>query len=57
MMLGFVCGASILAGNMLEMRQETGISLWLLALLAVAGAGLYALSWYLSVVFFRKREL
>lgn len=56
-MLGFVFGASILAGNMLEMRQEAGIGLWLPALLAAVGAGLYALSWYLSVVFFRKREL
>ena len=28
-----------------------------LAVLAVVGIGIYILSWYLSIVFFKKREI
>lgn len=57
-MIGFVCGASVVAssffrGQLASQIQPNG----LLALLAAVGIGVYILSWYLSVVFFRKREI
>ena len=57
-MIGFVCGASVFASSFLrgqivaEIQPNT-----LLAALAVAGIGVYILSWYLSIVFFRKKEI
>ncbi len=57
-MIGFVCGASVLAtsffrGQLVAEVQPNAI----LAGLAVIGVGVYILSWYLSVVFFKKREI
>ena len=57
-MIGFVCGASVLAssffrGQLTEEVQPNAI----LAAFAVIGIGMYILSWYLSVVFFKKREI
>lgn len=57
-MIGFVCGASVLAssflrGQLVAQVQPNAV----LAALAVAGIGVYILSWYLSVVFFRKKEI
>lgn len=57
-MIGFVCAGGVLAGPFLqtEMGAEmSGIALF--ALPALVGVGIYALSWYLSIVFFRKREI
>jgi len=57
-MIGVVCGASVLGSSILkgqlmgEMRPNL-----ILALVAVVGIGVYVLSWYLSLVFFRKREI
>lgn len=57
-MIGVVCGASVLAPRLLkgqfvaEMRQNL-----VLAILAAAGIGIYILSWYMSIVFFQKREI
>lgn len=57
-MIGFFCAASILLTNLLKTPLRTEIRPDLpIFLLAVSGAGIYALSWYLSVVFYRKREL
>lgn len=57
-MIGFVCGASVLASSLLNAQPETEIQPnLLLVVLALVGLGVYALSWYLSVVFYRKREL
>lgn len=57
-MIGFVCGASILAAGVfrerLEVEMRTNIPLVIIALI---GIGIYALSWYLSIVFYRKREI
>ena len=57
-MIGFVCGASVLASSILRGQLVSEIQPNLiLALIALVGIGAYILSWYLSVVFFRKREI
>lgn len=57
-MIGFVCGASVLASSILRGQLVSKIQPNLiLALVAVAGIGIYILSWYLSIVFFKKREI
>lgn len=57
-MIGFVCGASVLASSILRGQLVSEIQPNLiLALVAIVGIGIYILSWYLSVVFFRKREI
>ena len=57
-MIGFVCGASILASSFFRGQLVAEIEPnAILAALAVAGIGVYALSWYLSVVFFEGRVL
>ena len=57
-MIGFVCGASVLASSILRGKFMSEIQPNLiLALLAIVGIGVYILSWYLSVMFFRKREI
>lgn len=56
-MVGVICGGSIAAANLFGFSLEVEVS-WnipLLVLCAVAVV-LYALSWYLSIVFYQKRE-
>ena len=57
-MIGFVCGASVMASSYFRGQLVTEIqpNVFLL-LMALAGIGVYTLSWYLSVVFFKKREI
>ena len=57
-MVGFVCGASVLASGILrgQLMGEIQPNL-ILGLLAIVGISVYILSWYLSVVFFKKREI
>lgn len=57
-MIGFVCGASVLASSILrgQLMSEIQPNL-ILALIALIGICVYILSWYLSVVFFKKREI
>ena len=57
-MIGLICGISTLMTGLFRepLRMEIRPNL-LLVLLAVAGVGIYALSWHLSIVFYRKREL
>ena len=57
-MVGFVCGASVLASSILrgQLMGEIQPDL-ILSLLAIVGISVYILSWYLSVVFFKKREI
>lgn len=57
-MIGFVCGASVLASSILrgQLMSEIQPNL-ILALIALIGIYVYILSWYLSVVFFKKREI
>lgn len=57
-MLGMICGISVVMTGLFRGPFRTVIQPnLLLVLLAAAGVGLYALSWYLSIVFYRKREL
>ena len=57
-MIGFVCGASVLASSILRGQLVSEIQPNLiLALVAVVGICVYILSWYLSIVFFKKREI
>lgn len=57
-MIGFVCGASVLASSYFrgQLVAEVEPNAILFAI-AVVGIGVYVLSWYLSVVFFKKREI
>ena len=57
-MIGFVCGAGILFSQVFKGGLRSGLpSGALFALLTAAGIGVYVLSWYLSVVFYKKRDL
>lgn len=57
-MVAFVCAASAVASGLFseQMQVEMQPNLALI-LLALAGMCVYALSWYLSIVFYKKREL
>jgi hypothetical protein len=57
-MIGVVCAASVLSANLLT--SEFPIQLqnnWVLPIVCLVGIGIYALSWYLSIFFYKKREL
>jgi len=57
-MIGFVCGASILASGLF--RGQLGIEIkpnLILVILAAVGIGVYIFSWYMSIVFYTKREI
>ena len=57
-MIGFVCGASALASGLFgdQLSAEIAPNL-VLAILAVLGIGIYIFSWYMSIVFYKKREI
>jgi len=57
-MIGFACGASVLASSFLRAQLVSEIQPnAFLAILATVGIGVYILSWYLSIIFFKKREI
>ena len=57
-MIGFVCAASYLASSLLKGQLATEIKPNLIfVLLAVVGIGIYIFSWYMSIVFYKKREI
>ena len=57
-MIGFVCGASALVSGLLADQSAVEIQPNIfLALLAAVSIGVYVLSWYMSIVFFKKREI
>lgn len=57
-MICFVCAASFWATAALNWERAEGIKPYLiLILLAVFGTVVYVFSWYLSVVFYKKREV
>lgn len=57
-MIGVVCAGGFVASDLFNASLRTDISLnAVLPILSLVGIGIYALSWYLSIVFFRKREL
>jgi ABC-type transport system involved in multi-copper enzyme maturation permease subunit len=57
-MVGIVCGGSVVASTVLRDAMQSQIKPnGALALVAALGIAIYALSWYLSIVFYKKREL
>jgi len=58
LMIGMVCGASVLASSFFrsdlqaEIRPNT-----ILIVLSIVGVGVYILSWLLSIRFFKQREI
>ncbi len=57
-MIGFVCGASVLASSFFRWQLVAEVQPnAILATLAVIGVGVYIFSWYMSVVFFKRREV
>ncbi len=57
-MVGFVCAASFIVSNLFKGQLGTEIKPNLvLAILAVVGIGIYVFSWYMSIVFYKKREI
>ena len=57
-MIFAICGGAGVAGFAFNEQMQTTISFGtVLALGVVLAAALYALSWYLAIVFYRKREL
>ena len=57
-MIGVACAGSIMASNLLSVEVQAEIKLnGILPFICLVGIGIYALSWYLSVVFYQKREL
>ena len=57
-MVGFVCGASVLASSIFRERLMSEIQPdIILTVLAIVGIGVYIFSWYMSVVFFKRREI
>jgi len=57
-MIGFVCGASVLASSIFrgQFMSEIQPNI-MLTVLAIVGIGVYIFSWYMSVVFFKRREI
>ena len=57
-MVGVVSGGSVTMANILSTKTEAATNLVsVLPVLCLVGAGIFALSWYLSIVFYRRREL
>ena len=56
-MIGVVCGGSIIASTIFKEGLHNEISLnGILPIACLVGVGIYVLSWYLAVVFYKKRE-
>ena len=56
-MVGIVCGGSVAASQLMTESTAQEINLFgVLPIVCLIGIGIYALSWYFSVVFYKKRE-
>ncbi len=57
-MIGVVCTGSIISSNLLSGGMQSEINLnGVLPIICIVGIGIYALSWYLSIVFYKKWEI
>ena len=57
-MIGIVCAGSIIASNLLSDAFRIQIELnGILPIICLVGIVIYALSWYISIVFYKKREI
>ena len=55
-MVGIVCAGAVSASMLFGEQAEAQINLPI-AIIAVISVAIYALSWYLSIQFYKKREL
>ena len=56
--VGIVCGGSIVSSQLMTEEIQQEINLFgVLPIVCLIGIGIFALSWYLSIVFYKKREL
>ena len=56
-MIGIACAGSVAASSLFRADLQGSMNVQgVLPVIVVAGIGVYALSWYLSVVFYQKRE-
>ena len=57
-MIGFVCASSVIASSLFQEHLQVTIT-WssFIFLLAIASIAIYICSWYLSIVFYKKREI
>ena len=57
-MIGVVCAGSIIATSIFKEGLQNEIPLnSVLPIACIVGIGIYVLSWYLSVVFYKKKEM
>ncbi len=57
-MVGIVCAGSVISSNFVSNGIQPGGNINLIIpIVCLVGIGIYVLSWYMSVVFYRKREL
>lgn len=57
-MIGFICAGGWGASKLLKGGLKIGTQVnAVLLMLALAGIGIYVLSWYLSIVFYKRREI
>ena len=57
-MIGVVCGSAAIAGQLFNSQLEATIPFGTVLLIGcLVAAAVYGLSWYLSIIFYRKREL
>ncbi len=57
-MVGVACAGSTAASDIFTAASHTEMQLnGILLILCLVGIGIYALSWYLSILFYRKREI
>lgn len=57
-MIGVVCAGSIISTSIFKESLQSQIQLnAILPVACIVGIGIYVLSWYLSVIFYKKREL
>lgn len=57
-MIGVVCAGSVAASRLFRADLQTDNSMGgILPILCLIGIGIYALSWYVSIVFYKKREI
>ncbi len=54
LMIGATCAMCVVGSSLLEVHVRLSV---VLPILCVVVAGIYALSWYLAIVFFNKREV
>lgn len=56
-MIGVICGGSVIAASLFRAERQADVSMnGILPVLCLVSVGIYAFSWYMSIVFYKKRE-